>query len=108
MHARIIVDPEILDPKRRHRVDQPHHAVLFTGIRKAAQVIDPARAGLPMRHRRPFRFVPGQRRLDDLACHGFAMRHIDDRHRSRFRIQRIGRQFLGCGRLHANRQAVDA
>ena len=108
VHTRVVVNPEVLDPQRRHRVDQAHDVVLFTGGAEARDVVDPARSGFPMCHCGPLGLVLGQCGLDHAAGHGHAVRHIDDDDRGRFRVQRVERQFGGSGGLHTHGQPVDA
>jgi hypothetical protein len=41
-NPRIVVDVEVGDAEARHRIDDPHHAVLETGVAKTFQVVDAA------------------------------------------------------------------
>ena len=64
--------------------------MLFAGIRKAVDVIDPARPGFPMRHEGPFWFMLGQRCFDDLRSHGLSVGDFDDRDACGLRVQAVG------------------
>ncbi len=77
-HARIVVDVEVGDAEARHRIDDAHHAVLHAGIGEALEVVDAARAGLPMGHERPHGLVLGERLVDGLAGDRLAVRRLDD------------------------------
>ena len=107
MDAGIIVDAEILDAQRRHRIHQSHRVMAHAGVGKAPQVVDPARTGFPMRHRGPFRLVFRQGGLDHVGGDGLAMRHSHDLDRGGLRVHRACGQFLGGGCLHPQRQPVD-
>ncbi len=50
----------------------------------------------------------GERLFDGLARHRLAVRRLDDGHAGRLRVERVGGEFLGGRRLHADGQAVDA
>ena len=106
--ARILINREIRDAQGRHRIDQPQNAMPLAGIRKGADVVDPARPGFPMRHESPFRFLIRQHWLDHIGADRLPMRHHDHGHALRLWIHRIGAQlFAGCG-LHPDGQRVKA
>lgn len=74
---------------------RPHRAVLQARLREGFHIVDPPRpCCFPMRHERPARLLLGQRLLDDLTSHRLPMRHLNDCHACRFRIERIGFQLL--------------
>jgi hypothetical protein len=86
-HARIIVDIEVCDAERRHRVANAHHAMLEAGIGEALEVVDAPRARLPMRHESKHRLVLGKRLVDGLGGHRLAMRRLDHDYAFRLRVQ---------------------
>ena len=76
-YARIVVDAEVGDAEARRRIDEPHHPILEAALAKALEVIDAARARLPIGHARPPRLVLPEGLVHDVAGDGFTMRRSD-------------------------------
>src|SRR5680860_1542774 len=107
-HARIIVDVEIAHAEAGHGIADAHHAMLEASIGEALEVVDAARAGLPMGHERPHRLVLGQRLVDGLSRDRLAVGRLDDGHTRGLRIEAVGGELILGGGLHADSEAVDA
>ena len=103
-----VVDAEIGDTEGGDRVDQAEGAVGQAGVGEAAQVVDAARAGFPMRHEGPFRLVLGKGGGDGFAGDGLAVRDLDHRDGRGLRVERVGGELFGGGGLEAQGQRVDA